>query len=79
MAKGTTSTRIADATGTAGGGDSAAYTSQGIQDAMTRAAEQCADKGIVDPELVLEAKLKAREDYKAGIRSANEKAAKAKK
>jgi hypothetical protein len=69
--------RIVQAVGSAGGGASPEFwTAQEIQDVMTKATEEAAEKGISDPDKIREFKLKAREAFKTERREAFMKAAK---
>jgi hypothetical protein len=68
--------QVAAAVGTATGGEALGdIRAAAIQAAMDRAALDCHRNGIVDPDKVRSAKLKAREKAKADHQSAQRKAA----
>lgn len=68
-------TKIAAATGTAGGGSND-LSGAGIEAAMNKAAEDAAKKGITDPDRIRDVKLAARKAYTEDARKAAAKAAK---
>lgn len=61
--------RVVEAVGSAGAGGNT-ISAEVMEKVMSDAVMDCAKKGISDPELIREAKLAARKEYKAAVAKA---------